>query len=65
MSTWAEIASWAEFEAEQLREQAARAEKLVNNPPAFAYAASLRRAAEVMEADAKLWRFNASNGSAP
>ncbi len=59
MSTWKEIASWAEFRADRLRKDADAAEKIVNTPPAFAFAAALRQAADVMERDAKQWRFNA------
>lgn len=61
MSTWNEIASWAEFHAQQLRERADTAEKLVNNEPSFAFAAALRKAANEMEKDAKQWRLNVTD----
>lgn len=57
---WAAIADWAEFRAKVMRNDADLAEKLVGNPPSFAYAASLRKAANVMEDDAKRWRFEAN-----
>lgn len=58
VSTWAEMAKWAEFRAAELRKEADKAEEYIGTPPTFAYAAAARKAAQTMEADAKLWAFN-------
>lgn len=59
MDNWDAIAEWAEFRAQAMRHDADLAERLVGNPPSFAYAASLRKAADIMEEDAKRWRYEA------
>lgn len=56
MSTWAEIAAWAEWRADQLRVDADRAERFVGTDPCRAFATALRRSADTMTAEALVWR---------
>ncbi len=50
------MADWAEFRADRLRKDADAVEQIVGTEAASALAAVLRRAAEIIEEAARLWR---------